>query len=305
MNFAVHYSQAAAALVDAGRITPDFFKCPAWPELVATVQANYPLYVHFPLRVGQGIGDAIDTETRQPPDWLKVETLREETCTPFINVHLEPTTEDHPSIPADTTDPDHIEFLTDCLIRDLRAVIARFGPARVIAENVPDSDGCLRPAYLPAVVRSVIEACDCGLLFDISHARRAAHALGMDAREYIALLPVERTREIHLSGIQQFDEQWIDMLRGAGVREATIAQFAGQWQDHLPFTDADWAFTAWSLEQIAGGRWGRPWIVSLEYGGVGPLWEAVTDSAILATQVPRLAAMVHACGVPETSQRGR
>ena len=78
-----------------------------------------------------------------------------------------------------------------------------FGPGRVIAENVPNADDCLRPAYLPAVVRRVIEECDCGLLFDISHARRAARALGMAATEYIAQLPVERTREIHLSGIQQ------------------------------------------------------------------------------------------------------
>lgn len=304
MKFAVHYSQPAAALVDAERINPDYFKCPAWPELIATVQAKYPMYVHFPLRVGGGSG-AIDTETRQPPDWPRIDTLCAQTGTPSINVHLEPTTDDHPDIPADTTDPDHIEFLTDCLIRDLRAVVARFGPARVIAENVPNSDGCLHPAYRPGVVRRAIEACDCGLLLDISHARRAARALGMDARAYIALLPVERTREIHFTGIQQFDDQWIRVLRVAGVREAIIAQFAGRWQDHLPLTDADWEFTAWSLAQIARGRWGRPWIVALEYGGVGPLWEALTDPAILATQIPRLTAMVHACQIAEIGQIGR
>ncbi|MDQ2783831.1 MAG: DUF692 family protein [Chloroflexota bacterium] len=304
MNIAVHYSRSAAALVDAGRITPDYFKCPAWPELLATVRATYPLYVHFPLRVGWGIGDAMDTETGQRADWARIETLLSETNTPFVNVHLEPTTDDHPDIPADTTDPDpdpdpdYIEFLTDCLIRDVRAVVARFGPERVIAENVPNGDGCLRPAYLPMVVRRVIEECDCGLLFDISHARRAARALGMDAREYIALLPVERTREIHLTGIQQFDDRWIALLRGAGLRDSLIAQFAGRWQDHLPFTGADWEFTVWSLDQIARGLWGHPWIIALEYGGVGPFWEALTDPVILAAEVPRLAAMVHACRVP-------
>lgn len=300
MNFAIHYSLPAAALVDAGRIDPDFdyFKCPAWPDLIATVRARYPMYVHFPLQVGRGIGNAIDTEARQPADWTKIETLLAQRNTPFVNVHLEPTTDDHPDIPTDTTDPAHIAFLTDCLIRDVRAVVERFGPERVIAENVPNGDGCLRPAYLPNVIRRVIEECGCGLLFDISHARRAARALGMDAREYIAMLPVERTREIHLTGIQQFDDQWIAVLRGAGLSENIVAQFAGRWQDHLPFTDADWKFTAWSLDQIAHGRWGHPWIIALEYGGVGPLWEAITDTDILAAQVPRLAAMVHACHVP-------
>ncbi len=298
MQFAVHYSPPAAALVDAGRITVDSFKCPAWPELIATVRAKYPMYVHFPLRVGWGIGDALDTEKRQLADWSAVASLRAQTGTPFVNVHLEPTTDDHPTIPADTTEPDSIAFLTDCLIRDVRAVVRRFGPESVIAENVPNESGCLLPAYLPAVVRRVIEECDCGLLFDIPHARRAARALGMDAREYIALLPVERTREIHLTGIQQFDERWMGVLRSAGLSESVVAQFAGRWQDHLPFTDADWEFTAWSLDQVAHGHWGQPWIVALEYGGVGPLWEAVTDPAILAAHIPRLAAMVHACRAP-------
>ena len=298
MNVAVHYSQAAAALLDAGQIAPDYFKCPAWPDLIATVRAKYPLSVHFPLRVGRDMGDAVDTETRQPPNWVVIERLLAETGTPFVNVHLEPMISDHPDIPADTTDSAHIAFLTDCLIRDLRAVVARFGPERVIAENVPNGDGCLRPAYQPNVVRHVIEACDCGLLFDISHARRAARALGMEATDYIHMLPVERTREIHLTGIQQFDDHWVSVLRDAGLGEHVIAQFAGRWQDHLPFTDADWEFTAWSLGEIARGLWGRPWIIALEYGGVGPLWEAITDPAILAADVPRLTAMVHACHVP-------
>ncbi len=295
MQFAVHYSRPAVALVDAGRIAPDCFKCPAWPDLIAAVGAAYPLYVHFPLRAGRGTGDAIDTETRQPADWANIERLLTQTNTPFVNVHLEPTTDDHPDIPADTTDPGHIAFLADCLIRDLRAVVGRFGPERVIAENVPEGDGCLRPAYLPAVVRRAIEECDCGLLLDLSHARRAARALGMDAADYIAMLPLERTREIHVSGIRRIDDRWLAILRAGGVDERVVAQFAGRWQDHLPFTDADWQFVAWSLDQIARGRWGRPWVIALEYGGVGPLWEAVTDADMLAAQVPRLAAMVRAC----------
>ncbi len=298
MEFAVQYSPPAAALRDAGKIAVDRFKCPAWPELIATVQARYPMYVHFPLRAGGGSGAVVDTETRQPPDWEQIARLLAETQTPFVNVHLEPTVADHPDIPIDTDDPAAIAFLTDCLIRDLRSVVARFGPARVIAENVPNGAGYLRPAYLPSVIRRVIEECDCDLLFDLSHARRAARALGMDAADYIDALPIERTREIHLTGIQQIDDRWIAVLRDAGMSDTVIGQFAGRWQDHLPFTDADWAFTAWALEQIADGRWGDPWIIALEYGGLGPLWEALTDTDILAAQIPRLATMVHACQRP-------
>ena len=35
-----------------------------------------------------------------------------------------------------------------------------------------------------------------------------------------------------------------------------------------------------------------PWIVTFEYGGVGPLWEALTDADALRTQVPRLRRIV-------------
>ena len=66
-RFSVNYSPAAASLASAGRVEVDLFKCPAWPDLVAAL--NVPLYVHFALRVGLGISDAIDTRTRQPADW--------------------------------------------------------------------------------------------------------------------------------------------------------------------------------------------------------------------------------------------
>ena len=115
----------------------------------------------------------------------------------------------------------------------------------------------------------------------------------MDARDYLVALPVERTREIHITGIQQFDHHWIAVLRGAGVPEATIADYAGRMLDHLPFTEADWEFAAWAMGHVHSGAWGEPWLVALEYGGVGGAWEAVTDTAILTEQVPRLAALVH------------
>ncbi|MCP5095915.1 MAG: hypothetical protein GY943_10205, partial [Chloroflexi bacterium] len=100
----MNYSDPVANLLRDQQIQIDNFKCPAWPDLVATVQKIHPTYVHFPLRVGAGIGDAIDTETKQLPDWSKVETLLKQTDTPLVNLHLSPTIQDYPNIPVDTTD---------------------------------------------------------------------------------------------------------------------------------------------------------------------------------------------------------
>jgi uncharacterized protein len=295
LDFAVHYSAQAAALVDAGVIAVDRFKCPAWPDLVARVRARYPLSIHFPLRVGRGDGP-IDTETKRTPDWRVFDALLAETGTPFVNVHLEPTVRDHPGIAIDSDDPADIEALTAAVIHDVRAVVARYGAERVIAENVPNGQVTPRIALMPAVIRRVVEETSCGFLFDLSHARRAARALGMDAAAYIARLPVERTREIHITGIQFFDERWEGTLRAAGLADETIGHFAGRWQDHLPFTEADWEIAAWAMGEVRRGAWGDPWMIALEYGGVGPLWEALTDEIILRSQVPRLASLVKGSG---------
>jgi len=68
MKFGLNISKPALRLYEAGVITPDVFKCPAWPYLISQYKNHYPLYVHFPLGVGSGIGDAIDGETKAPED---------------------------------------------------------------------------------------------------------------------------------------------------------------------------------------------------------------------------------------------
>jgi uncharacterized protein (UPF0276 family) len=294
MDFAVHYSRAAADLLAAGRVAFDRYKVPAWPDLIDTIGTSHPLYVHFPLRVGRGTGDAIDTETGQPADWGKVEQLLARTGTPFVNLHLEATTGDHPGLPPHSADPAHIAHIAESLLRDIASVAARFGPERVILENIPDDGVLVLPAYLPQVIRDVVVASGCGFLLDLSHARLAALQLGIDPRDYIAALPIERTREIHLTGIQLLDDAWVARLRRHSVPDDTIARFAGRPMDHLPLTEEDWAFTAWAMAEIKRGAWGQPRTIALECGGVGPLWEATTDTATLAAQVPRLAQLIAA-----------
>jgi uncharacterized protein (UPF0276 family) len=293
MEFALNYSHAAAQLLGEGRIQIDCFKCPAWPNLIAKAQGISKIYVHFPLKVGTGIGGAVDTETKQPADYAKIEAMLAQTGTPLVNAHLEPTVEDYPDIPADTVQAAHVEMLTEHAIRDVRGLVERFGPGRVVVENDHHGRGrVLRPAYMPEVIRRVVEETDCGLLLDVSHARLAAHHLGMDAQAYIAGLPTERTHEIHVSGIQRFEGRWVEMARQAGIEADLIQQYRRCLVDHLPIIEEGWTFYVWALEQVHRGTWGKPWVITFEYGGVGKIWEMVTDKAVLAEQVPRLHTLV-------------
>ncbi len=294
IQFAANYSVPTADLLRKGIIQLDRFKCPDWPEVIAAAQAIGPVNVHFPFLVGSGIGDAIDGETKQVVDWNKVEALMAQTETPCVNVHLASRVKDHPGIPANTNDPAHIESLTAHLIRDVRGVVKRFGAERVIVENDFNSGGeHLPPAYLPECICRVVQETGCGLLLDVAHARIASHDLGMDARQYIGARPLHRLREIHITGVQRLEGHWLEAMRQAGVDADLVQRFAGRLLDHLPMTDKDWELFSWVMSQIHSGAWGRPWIVTFEYGGVGPLFEAVTRPDALAEQIPRLYKLVN------------
>jgi hypothetical protein len=150
----------------------------------------------------------------------------------------------------------------------------------------------LRLAALPEVICQVVNAVGCGFLLDLSHARLAANQRNVNAKDYIRALPISRTREIHITGLQRFEGKWLNLAQQAGVDADTIQWFSGQLIDHLPMTDADWEFLAWFIEQRSGDVWGHPWITAFEYGGIGWLFGAVAKKDVLLAQVPRLYEMV-------------
>ena len=292
IQFAVNYSEAAAALLRGGKIQLDRFKCPAWPDLIARAQALHPVYVHCPLRVGMGTGDALDTETGTSPDWAKYDAILAQTDTPWVSLHLGPEPEDHPDIPLKSFAPEHVERVTAALIRDVSAVVARFGPERVVGENIFGYyEGHLWAAALPDVLHRVIEATGCGFLLDLSHARLAARDLKMDPRAYLNALPTAHIREVHVTGIQRFAGHWVEQSKSRGI-DVDALRFLGRQIDHLPMVEEDWIILEWAVQQIRSGAWAEPWVIAFECGGVGWIYEAVMDEATLAEQVPRMYGLV-------------
>jgi uncharacterized protein (UPF0276 family) len=193
--------------------------------------------------------------------------------------------------------------VTEDLIRDVSAVAGRFGPERVIIENVYDDRriGLLRPACLPEVISDVVEATGCGLLLDLSHAWLAARDLGMNPQDYVEALPVARLREVHVSGVQQLSDQQVEKALKSGLDPGRVAGWAGRLRDHFPMTEADWTFSGWAMEHVREGTWGQPWAVTFEVGGVSAFYELVADCEVLAEQIPRLAAQVKGQGTHSES----
>ena len=62
----------------------------------------------------------------------------------------------------------------------------------------------------------------------------------------------------------------------------------------MPFTEEDWEITEWAIGQINAGKWGHPWVASIECGGVEGMFHAVTFPDALEKDTRRLWALAHA-----------
>lgn len=264
MQFTINYSTQAAALLQAGRIEFDRFKCPPWHDLVAEARQIAPVYVHFDLRAGNGKLAAGEV------DFDAIERFLIDTDTPYVNVHL--LIKEGMVQSADEA--------IERMIADIEAAARRFGADRIIAENipyrvnVPDEIGgkYARECVDPMVIRAVLDATGAGFLFDIAHARITAQNLGLDLTAYIDSLPIERMAEMHVTGLGMLD---------------------GRLTDHLPLQADDWAHFEAFMRRI-GTDARDPWCLAFEYGGVGERFALRSDIDVIAEQVPRLFAISRA-----------
>jgi uncharacterized protein (UPF0276 family) len=267
IELSVNYSREADRLVRDGTVRFDRFKCADWPDMIAAASALLPVYVHFPLDAGSRAG--------RPANYREADELARRTDTPFVNLHLVTYSRDFPGLSPDTSDPATTSGIIDKMFADVAAASAVIGPERLILENIPffgPTSEFLRPCVEADVIRRVVVETGCGFLLDLSHARIAAHYLGVEPHAYVDSLPVAHLRELHLTGVHTRDGRLID---------------------HMDFRDEDWTWAAWAFNQIRAGRWGAPWTVALEYGGIGEPFKWRSDARVIEEQVPRLFDMVH------------
>lgn len=256
MQFALNYSLAAAKLFQERRIQIDLFKCPDWDDAVAEASRIAPVYVHFRYQAGRGEID--------PSGFERVEHLLEITETAFVNTHFSP-------LAVLTGEPPDVELAVNEAKKDLRLLGDRFGIERVTVENIPWLS--FEPRFSTVVASTgalgrVIRESGAGLLLDIAHARLAAENMSMSAKDYIMELPVDRLREVHVTGV------------GPRAQGGRI--------DHMPMTAEDWELFDWTIDQIRSGCFAEPQVVTCEYGGIGEPFASNTSEEVLREQIPRM-----------------
>lgn len=268
VELAVNYSPAVAGLVREGVVNVGAFKVPDEAAVLREASALLPSFVHFDLVAG--------STTSAEQDLERIADLRASAASASgraparVNVQLAPSALRFPDNAVDSFVPTDLRHVTDVLCDDVARVCARFGSDQVVIGTLiyrGAERGLLRAGVEPGVVTEVAERCACGLLLDLAHARLNAMALEQDRRSYLGAMPVERLRELHLSGIGLID--------GRGI-------------DHLGLADLDGPSLDDAAAAIMAGAWRLPERLVFDYGGVGPAFAWRSDARVLATQLPLL-----------------
>ncbi|MBP7213832.1 MAG: DUF692 family protein [Anaerolineaceae bacterium] len=255
MKFAVNYSTPIAKMIEQGEVKVDLLKCPEWDGIVNAARKVAPAYIHFEISLG--------THKVQGLNYDLIRRMLETTETPYLNTHLS----NHRS--RSTATEENRKITLKEWREDLEFLRGKLPDVKIIAENLPWHEFMpeLEIACNPSLISEFIEENDLGLLLDLSHARISSEMMGMDYRDYIARLPVDRLAELHITGIREYN---------------------GYLTDHFEMQADDWAVAEWAKAQIDAGNWRRPEIVAFEYGGVGNVFCWRTEPEAIRSQVPRL-----------------
>ena len=251
MDLAVNYSQALVELIQKGDVPADRIEFNAWtpPEQIRAYRQDlpdWPFLFHA--------SEQIYAFSSRPVDAPRLCAYLDCTDTPWISVHLTFLSRFRaflayrglrlPDRPA--------RFYAQRFVAKARALAEQM-PLPVIIENMG-----LAPQANPAWINDVLSETGFNLLLDLGHARVAADHAGMDEREYIGQLPLERVVQVHVSGSRMRNGRRFDA--------------------HEPLLEEDYALLDWVLERT------QPQILTLEY---------YRQREPLAEQLARLDRIVH------------
>jgi hypothetical protein len=117
--------------------------------------------------------------------------------------------------------------------------LKKWAPLPVILENMPCSHVRHRLEVDPWITSEILEATGCDLLLDLAHARIGAQYFNQSPMDYLQRLPLDKVRQIHLSGPR---------TRAGRLYDA-----------HEPMSEEDYALLEWTLARV------DPEVVTLEY----------------------------------------
>jgi uncharacterized protein len=263
-----NYSKPLLAFLAQGEVEVDWIKLSREDTLLQEVKecrSIRPALVHTLGHAG------MPPERFSGIDWAELNGAVAASRSPHIAIHFQSMVSDweEPVAPTDQ-DPRFVRRVVDRMIAQIGEAKVRL-QAPLLLENIPlgGPRGNLHLCARPEQIGEALVATGTGLLLDTAHLRSAAWYLDIEPHAYAGALPLEKVREIHVTGPR--------MVPGQGLRDR-----------HLELLEEDYALLAWLLERTS------PVVVTLEYGGTGPIFErpGMTDPEALRRQLLRLRSML-------------
>jgi uncharacterized protein (UPF0276 family) len=227
------------SLLAAGRIEVDFLETgghyvertaaqfPDRPLLLHNSVFNWSLAHPTALEEQQMVARTLAALDRTRAPWLSIH-LGFSAAEVLFDVHM---TARSPALPRG-------ELLAN-LCQNVRALAAAI-PVPLFLENL---DYCPGGAYEhicePDFIAAALNETGAGLLLDLAHARVSAARLGLPIEEYLGQLPLDRVRQLHISGPR--------------VRDGVL------YDAHEALLEEDYALLEWVLGRT------RPLALTLEY----------------------------------------
>jgi len=260
MKLAVNSSAPLHALLAQEAVQVDLIKCPEWDGIVNASRQLAPAYIHFEIAIGNA--------SVQHLEFTMIKRFLETTATPHLNVHLA----GDGQLLSDSHK--YQVRLVDAWKTDIETIREQLPDTIIVAENLP---------YVPIysenrianhtwMISELLESMDLGLLLDLSHSRITAAYEDQDYQILTESLPVQRLRELHLTGIKPY---------------------AGYLTDHFEMNADDFIAAEWAITLIKSGKWREPEIVAFEYGGFGDIFAWRSEEWVVREQVPALWQMIH------------
>lgn len=263
MRFGPNYSRPARELTETGEFDPDFFKAPPWPDLIAEAREVRPVHVHFEFKTVKGLPD--------PAEMEQAEEMMDGEWTRHANTHLICRLDElEGTVEPDDRSGGAVQKAIDLALPHIEALCARFGPERVIVENTipyPRVESTAQVGVLPETFHALLDRTGAGMLLDTAHAWMSADCLNTDPLAYIKELPIERAKELHVTGTKWVEEKW---------------------NDSHPMRQSDWDLAEAVLPFLPDS------VVhcAFEYGGVGGKFEWRSDPDVIREQGTRLKKLV-------------
>lgn len=258
MKVACNYSPALMELLAQGGTDVDYIKAGAFGPFLQelpNMRAARPVLLH-----GMGAHERTGMPGYAALDFNRMNALLAECGSPHLAIHL------------CVRNADAEPGMTAGGIERRMAACARHFIANLrvplLLENTGDTpeerrDYDLIPFVEPDRIAAVLRDSGASFLLDVTHAKVTAQFRGWDLKNYLAALPLEKVKEVHLTG-SGFD--------AAGA----------PYDAHGPLEEADFDTLEWVL-----GR-ARPGIVTFEYGGPAGFQGVETDAGVLREQLNRI-----------------